>query len=160
MEACPHLVKELFNEISIRELIVNRIIAAIDEECSHLCRKSVTNPAVFRMQKPQLIESMQWSEYIHELESKAPMLLKIISGIVSHSDRRNKVKCGDRHIPGICMAVAVLLKERNKHMAGVQTVVSLLMSAAHVDKQVQKLQSIASICSLICSMLFYRYTLD
>ena len=35
------------------------------------------------------------------------------------------------------MAAAVLLKERNKHMVGLQPVLSLVMFAAQVDKLVR-----------------------
>ena len=34
------------------------------------------------------------------------------------------------------MAVAVLLKERNKHMVGVQSLLSMIMFSARVDKLV------------------------
>ena len=37
------------------------------------------------------------------------------------------------------MAVAVLMKERNIHMTGVQSILSLLLFAARVDKQVSNL---------------------
>lgn len=37
------------------------------------------------------------------------------------------------------MAVAVLLKERNKHMIGVQSAISLLLFVARVDKQISSM---------------------
>ena len=51
-------------------------------------------------------------------------------------DHRNRSKSGRAHQPGICMAAAVVLKERNQKMTGVQSLVSLMLFASHVDKQV------------------------
>ena len=62
--------------------------------------------------------------------------LNLFTTITSFNDHRNKIKAGDFHLPGICSAVAVLIKERNREMCGLQSVISLLMYACHCDKQV------------------------
>ena len=38
--------------------------------------------------------------------------------------------------PGICMATAILLKERNKKLHGVQSRISTLLYSSHLEKQV------------------------
>jgi len=70
---------------------------------------------------------------------KAPVLFQLLVTAVSHNDHRNTHKQGCHHYPGICMAAAVLLKERNRvnrEMCGVQTMLSLVMFNAHVQKKV------------------------
>ena len=43
------------------------------------------------------------------------------------------MKKDEQHMPGICMAVATLLKERNREMCGVQSIISV---ASQVKKKV------------------------
>ncbi len=47
------------------------------------------------------------------------------------------MKVGEAHFPGICSAAAILLKERNREMCGLQSLVSLLMYSCHAEKQVK-----------------------
>ena len=56
--------------------------------------------------------------------------------IVNRNDYRNQHKQGERHHPGICMAIATLLKERNHEMCGVQTYLSLVLFSSRVHKEV------------------------
>ena len=42
------------------------------------------------------------------------------------------------------MAVALLLKERNVHVMGVHSIISLLLFAARVDKQVNQIIAIVN----------------
>jgi len=72
---------------------------------------------------------------IYDLSLKAPTLLHVLSSIVSYSDHRNK-KANSAHHPGLCMTVVILLKERNREVCGVQSLLSLLLYSSHVDKQV------------------------
>ena len=66
---------------------------------------------------------------------KAPTLLRLLSTIVQHNDHRNTSKRGDRHNPGISMAMAVLLKERNREMCGLQSLIVLLLFKGQAHKK-------------------------
>lgn len=79
--------------------------------------------------------SNSWDAFIIELQSKVPTLLLILLTLVSFNDSRN-AKVGATHFPGVCAAVAVLLKERNREMCGFQSLVSALLYACHSEKQV------------------------
>ena len=57
---------------------------------------------------------------------QAPLLLQFLV---------NKKKGESAHYLSILMAVAVILKERNREMCGVQSLISLLLFASRVDKQ-------------------------
>ena len=93
------------------------------------------NPISFQVYH---LPQFNWSWFIDELKEKAPLLFGIVSSICSQNDQRNKFKTGPSHNPGIGMAVALLLKERNMHMTGIQSIISLLLFAARVDKQVNR----------------------
>ena len=67
---------------------------------------------------------------------KAPILSRITTSIVKHNDHRNGNKKGTHHIPGMCMAIAILLKERNREMRGIQSLLSLVLFDSHMQKRV------------------------
>lgn len=80
--------------------------------------------------------SFKWDELMDELRSNSPLLLKVLTSVAVRNDHRNKKKVGSAHYPGIATAAAVLLKERNCHVSGVQSLVSMLMYSSHCEKQV------------------------
>ena len=73
---------------------------------------------------------------IAELQLKAPLLFKVLHSLSSRNDHRNTLKVGVAHYPGICSAAAILLKERNREMCGLQSLISLLLYSCHAEKQV------------------------
>ena len=52
-----------------------------------------------------------------------------------HNDHRNNNKKGTHHIPGVCMAIAILL-ERNREMCGIQSLLPLILFQSHAQKRV------------------------
>ena len=67
------------------------------------------------------LQDFKWSLYVCEMETKSLLMLKLMRKIVSHSDIRNNAKQGMSHDLRICMATAVLLKDRNRETMGLQT---------------------------------------
>ena len=120
----------------LREQILLRVIEMIDRECACLCQRAASPPSIFRKIPIKSLAEFQWSGCIDELLRKAPVLLRVFSKIVSSNDHRNQQKRGDRHQPGICTAIAVLLKERNREMNGLQRMLSLVLFTSRVQKQV------------------------
>ena len=126
---------------SIRELLRKKFMNEIDVECSALCKHTLPNtntPSLFRKINVQEMAAFSWGKCIRELQSTAPVLLQLLLGIVSHSDHRNQEKLGEQHYPGICMAVATLLKERNRQMSGIQTFLFPVLFSSLVEKQVSQ----------------------
>ena len=74
--------------------------------------------------------------FSEELSSNCPVLHSLLNATVSHSDHRNVTKQGSSHLPGVCMAIAVLLKERNREMCSLQSVIGLLLYKSHVQSKV------------------------
>ena len=118
--------------------MIKKVVTIVNDECLDLCRRS--QPSLFRKSTPSDYLNFRWSNYSCELESRAPVIFELFKTIVSHGDKRNENKKGDVHLPAICMAVSVLLKERNREMVGVQTCISLLLYSSRAQKQVHSLQ--------------------
>lgn len=105
--------------------VILRVLHQLDEECMKLCK--VSTPSLFTKVPVSELENFEWDRFIQDLQERAPLFLQILSTIASRNDHRNRCKTGKVHYPGICMAAAVILKERSQRMIGVQSVVSLLL---------------------------------
>ena len=120
----PSIAKAVFSHSGIRQCLVDRVIDVVNEECTTLCRKSLQPISLFRQLPPEQVDMFSWNQCVAELQKHCPTTLQLFNTIVSCSDHRNAHKRGDRHYPGICMAMAVLLKERNREMSGIQSLIS------------------------------------
>ena len=124
------------NNKELADEVIKLVTGVINSECHVLCRKSRENPSLFRRISTTDMPSFQWSKFVDELVKNAPTLYQLISSIVSYGDHRNVKKSGDSHFPGVCMTIAVLLKERNREICGIQSLISLLLYQSHTQKQV------------------------
>ncbi len=106
------------------------------QECAALCRKSTQPVSLFRSMTLEQAESFSWGQAMTELETKAPILYNLLCTVVIHSSRRNKHKKGERQFPGLCTIVAILLKERNRNMCGIQSYISTALFSSHIQKKV------------------------
>ena len=120
--------------LDLKAAIVQQLLGTLNEECTNLCKK--TTISTFRTIPVDQLSNFTWKDMIEELQQKAPLLFTLLHSIVSRNDHRNTVKVANIHYPGICSAAAVLLKERNREMCGLQSLVSLLMYSCHAEKQV------------------------
>lgn len=123
----PSVAKAVMGHQVLREAVTLLLLDQIDEECSKLCQRSSDPPSLFRKVPVKEMSDFKWDHFIDELRSKAPTLLQVLATITSRNDHRNKHKHGCAHSPGICMAAAIVLKERNREMCGVQSIISLLL---------------------------------
>lgn len=120
----PSAAKAIVQYTDLADQVLQLILDKIDKECSLICLRS--SSTLFRKITPENFETFQWKTYIDILSTRAPTLLQLLSTIIAHSDRRNKIKMNEAHYPGICMASAVLLKERNREMCGIQSIIASL----------------------------------
>ena len=130
------IAKAVFNSDGLREQLLQRFTDTLNNEVTELCRKRADPPSLFRRIPIEKVPDFKWCDCIAELKSKAPILLQVLSALVSSNDNRNKQKRGDVHHPGVCIAIAILLKERNRELCGIQTLVSLVLFTSRVQKQV------------------------
>ena len=136
------------------EAVFTHFLDAIDHECTTLCRKLA--PTHFRTVPMENVQQFNWQPFVDDLECCGPLLLRALTRIAGHSNRRNKGKVGPAHFPGICTAAAVILKERHREMCGLQSVVSLLMYTCHYDKQVIHVYTQCESVNMLTSQVFVR----
>ncbi len=130
----PTIALAIMQTDPLREAVYTHLLETLTKECGNLCSTS-EGTSLFRRLSVTALPSKSWESFIIELESKAPTLLHTLLTLVSFNDRRNTQKVGASHFPGICAAVAVLLKERSREMCGLQSLVSVLMYSCHCEKQ-------------------------
>ena len=114
--------------------MVQKVIATLDAELVQLCKRNMNPPSLFRRVPIDTLPEFRWCDCIAELYLKAPLLLQLITSLVSKNDGRNKQKCGDTHYPGICMAISIMLNERNREMFRIQILLSLILFSLRVQK--------------------------
>lgn len=133
----PSIAKAVMGVEEIKEAIMKQMLVELNEECTRLCKREGTPLSPFRSISADKLVDFRWKDMTADIEQKAPLLFKILYSLVSSNDHRNKMKVGAAHFPGICSAAAILLKERNREMCGLQSLVSLLMYSCHAEKQVK-----------------------
>lgn len=123
----PHLiVSTLWKIPELRLLCVRYLLNDLDSQCNKIssnaflkvCNKDIQSLAQF-----------DWRFMILELASIAPDVIDFIISISVpvERERLNKVKCGDRRMPALGMALAIILHERSSTCSAVQRLLSLLM---------------------------------
>ena len=140
------ITKAVFAHEEIKKLLLLRFFDLIDQECADLCRKNPGTISSFSNIPVDKLVQFKWNDLVDDMRSKSPNLLQAFSTVVSHNDHRNTSKKGDqKHNPSICMATAVLLKERNREMCGVQSVISPVKSTKESNYNTNVVQGIQQI---------------
>ena len=88
----------------------------------------------------EAVKSFSWDDIFAEFERHAPTLFKVLKGCVSVKSRKRphcKVSKRPNQSIVLCVCGSILLRNKNANMNLLQRVVSLLLSAGHVSKQVQ-----------------------
>ena len=129
----------------VREAVFGTFKNTISNECRVLCQSSPNFTSQFRSIPVTKLADFTFVGLLEELEARAPTFTDLLTTIVTHRDHINKVKVGPAHYPGICTAAAILLKERNREMCGLQSLVSTMMYLCHCEKQV-----CINVCSNFC----------
>ena len=108
----------------LRSLCTLLLLQDVDTQChlvsrkSQLCRKGVES-----------LVSLDWNALLLELANIAPDLIDVVitAAVPAEREKVNKCKTGDRRIPPVGMALAILLHERSSVSNVIQNVLSLLM---------------------------------
>lgn len=131
----PSLAEAIMDHEDLADKLLQHFLNKMESECARLSQLSLPL-SPFRRIPTDEYATFEWKKIIENLSQEAPTLFHVLSSIVAHSDHRNKKKVNTAHYPGLCMTVGVLLKERNREMCGVQSLISLILHSSHVDKQV------------------------
>ena len=78
------------------------------------------------------LSNFNFDRFVNELKCKAPTLLAVLTAAAQPC--RSKKREPDPFV--IAMAVAVLLKQRNKDLCMVQTIIGCLLYSGHAAKRV------------------------
>lgn len=132
----PTIAKAVYSYAPLKQEILLKVFDMVSSECGDLCKKGSANISCFRKIPLENMAEFEWAKCIDDLKKKAPTLLQLLSTVVQCNDHRNTAKRGDSHNPGISMAVAVLLKERNREMCGLQSLIALLLFKGQAHKKV------------------------
>ena len=130
----PSIANAVIEMPGMHDKLWSYFLNLVVSEFQVLCCKEPLS--LFRHMPVKEIDQFQWEPLMTELQCKAPLLLKLLSAVVVREDTRCQVKPPTVHYPAIVTATAILLKERNREMSGVQSIVSCLMYACHSEKQV------------------------
>ena len=126
---------------------------SINRECTELCKKDT----LFRGIPADQIASFRWEVFMDELESKSPLLLDILTVAATRVINRNQGSPKTNKYPGMVTAAAVLLKQRNREMVAIPSVVSLLMYRGYCQKQVCTLYILELKISIHKAFIFQLY---
>ena len=132
----PSIVRAVLEQQELCDIVIHLFMEKINSECFRMCQHSKPFSPFHKIDASKS-SSFQWKHFVEDLSQKAPTPLKVLSSIVTYNDHRKKKPSSSDHHPGLCMAIAILLKERNREMCGLQSIISLLLYSSHVDKQVQ-----------------------
>lgn len=116
----------------VKDELFKYFLTLINRECTELCQKGTR----FRSIPVDQIANFRWDDFIEEMESKSPLLLRTLTTVATRVDHRYQHTPKTAKYPGIVTAAAVLLKQRNREMCGIPSIVSLMMYAGHCEKQV------------------------
>ena len=75
------IAKAAFNNDGLRQQLVQTFTEALNAEIIELCRKSANPPSLFRQISVEKLSKFQRFDCIAELESKAPVLLQVLSAL-------------------------------------------------------------------------------
>ena len=150
----PSVAKACVDHPQLQNAIFPLYLDEINKEIQKLCSKLA--PSHFRRIPVEELLEFQWDGLIGDLKEKAPTLFQVLSAIVVRNDHRRK-KTGRAHYPALCTATAILLKERNREMCGLQYLVSLLLFSSHAEK---KVSNIFDVCYVSFNSFHHRFMVD
>lgn len=123
----------------------------------HLIRKEVHQlcstkygGSLLRGLSAESLTKFKWKSVTTEIKLRAPVLYKLVQAAIT---RQKKKPC----LSDIGIAIAVILKHRNKFLAQAQGIVSALLYTGHSSKQVSSYKLICNITWSIACECFKVY---
>lgn len=109
----------------LRDRLLDQILKQVHEE------SETHNPSLLRALTPAKLSSFSFENIISEWESHAPLFLKFSYAVANVHASMRKQK-----YTGVCIAGAVLLRERNVHMSAVHHIAGLILFHGNATKLV------------------------
>ena len=131
----PYTAKTVLRQQSLRAATLTEVYRTVQHEIHSICMRKYGD-SVLRLLRnasnSSKVCNFSWVELLKEFKTKAPTLMSFVRAALARRGRKVP-----RYAVGAC--VSVLLKNRNKNLALVQAVTSIVMYAGHCAKQVNSL---------------------
>ncbi len=127
--------KAVLRHPQLSQTVIQEVANRVRNECAHL--GSTKTPSILLKKSRADVASFDWKSLVSEWENRAPTLLLMLSAACDKYWSRTQPTVSPQCVPPLCMVGAVLMKCRNKHLSGVQTVISILLNAGRVSSQVR-----------------------
>ena len=127
------IASAVMRSLEIRSCVIEMVMMELQYEASHLCEKAKFR-SLLRNSTPSDVIEFKWSDLINEWKREAPLLSSFLFAIAGTQRTRNvrKATTIERRFPAMCMAGAILLKERNQEMAALQHLVGIILSHGEI----------------------------
>ena len=76
----PSIADAVMDIPAVKDEVFNSILRSIVDECQVLCQKAPQSQ--FRHMSVKEIEEFKWESLVKELQTKSPLLLKILTAVV------------------------------------------------------------------------------
>lgn len=139
------------NDKNLKDKLVKAVVDQIKRECIHLCEKKNFCSILRKVKQDELLR-FSWDDVLIEWTEEAPIFLQILSAAAKPTA---STKLMPEHIPAVCVAGAVLLKNRNMHMSAIQHIIGLLLFHGNVNKQVSSEKITSLWCVLVLNCVFF-----
>jgi len=128
----PNFSKHDLTEIG--KLLTDAVVRKMQLQCEVLV--STKFNSILRRKGKEDLLNFSWDALLQEWEKQAPIFFNFLKSSVSTPAVKNAQPIADKTIAPVCMAGAILLKTRSQSMSALQRIVSMLLNAGHVSKQV------------------------
>lgn len=118
----------------MRRKLVIKIGEEIRKELKQIC--SDESKSLFKNKSLNALESFKWSEAVSDLKRIAPLLYSLLFTLTSSTKKKIPTCCTKQEIP-ITFCAAILLRVYSQRANLVQRLMSVLLYASHVPKQVR-----------------------
>ena len=129
----------------LKKATLDEVVNVIKAECVALCRHT-PKQSILRVCSTKQLLTFRWSKVLSELKSRTPTLLSILNAAAEPAYKCRKQTASPPCAVG--MAAAILLKQHNKHLCLLQTIISILLYAGHAAKRVRLLLDVVYLSSL------------
>lgn len=128
----------MIGEPQLKTATITEVLKVIRLECASLCEKR--NPSILREKSKEALTTFQPKTLLRELKRRAPTLLSILQAAARPARKP------DSNPIVVCMATAVLLKQRSQQMCLLQSIIAMILYAGHAAKRVYTRLAKLGIC--------------
>ena len=124
------VAEQCFKDPSTKKYLLEVFGREIRKDIRHI--SSSKTPSCLRYSSPEDLCTFTWDKLLTELSTGAPTLLEILRAATRKRIPRSNT------IGVICMCAGIILKHHNPTLSLVQKILTVILFAGHVSKQVSR----------------------